>query len=221
MKWLAALAGTVALAAWLARSDSFARSPLLAASDEAQQGPDLIDEAMTAINPSTYLQPDVSQAVANGNVQAGLATIRYAEGTSGPEGYRALFGGSLFDSFDDHPRQAVRYGNLWTTAAGAYQIMAISPLPSGGSTRVNTWDRVQAKLSLPDFSPASQDAAAIELIREQGALGDLMAGRFSDFVRKCAPVWASLPGAGYGQPERALSSLLVAYQAAGGITSEA
>lgn len=225
MKWLAAAAATVGLAAWLASRDAFAFSPLTAASavDEAGQGASWWDDMAANLDPSTYAQPAVSGAVANGNVRAGLMMLRYAEGTAGPEGYRTMFGGGLFDSFADHPRIAHRFTNragrqLWTTAAGAYQFLAVSPLPDGRFTKVDTWDRLQAKLQLPDFSPASQDAAAVELIRERGALGDLMAGRLSEFVRKCAPIWASLPGAGYAQPERKFASLQAAFQSAGGIT---
>lgn len=155
------------------------------------------------------------------NLAAFLYAIRWAEGTANADGYRTLFGGSLFDSFADHPRIAQQFTNragrtLWTTAAGAYQFMAISPLPSGGTTRVNTWDRMQAKLGLPDFSPESQDAAAIELIREAGALDDVMAGRFAQAVEKVRGIWASLPGAGYDQPERPFTQLASVYEAAGG-----
>lgn len=191
---------------------------------EADQGASWWDEMQTAMDPSTYIAPAVSPVVADGNVRAFLDLVRYAEGTAGPDGYRTMFGGGLFDGYADHPRIAHRFQNLakqwlWTTAAGAYQFMAVSPLPGGGSTKVNTWDRLQAKLQLPDFSPASQDAAALELVRERGALGDVMAGRVAEAVRKCAPVWASLPGAGYAQPERKLSQLLAAYRAAGGIVA--
>lgn len=224
MRWLLAIAATLALAIYLAqRNGAPAFAPFTDASEEpeAGQGASLLDDVMTNLNPSTYVQPSLTQGVVDGNVQAFLGMLRYAEGTSGPDGYRTLFGGSLFDSFDDHPRIAVRYGNLWTTAAGAYQLMAVSPLPTGGSTRVDTWDRLQAKLQLPDFSPASQDACAVELIRERGALGDVMAGRLSSAIAKCAPVWASLPGAGYNQPERQLASLQAAFQSSGGITTEA
>lgn len=156
------------------------------------------------------------------NLQAFLAMIRRAEGTAGVNGYRTMFGGALFTSFADHPRRAVRFTDqlgrrLWTTAAGAYQFLAISPLPDGGFTKVNTWDRLQLALGLPDFSPASQDAAAIELIREEGALDDVRAGRFDLAVGKVRNVWASLPGAGYAQPERKLDDLRVAYVNAGGV----
>ena len=160
--------------------------------------------------------PDVAER----NAAAFLMMIRTAEGTAGPNGYRTMFGGRLFDSYADHPRQAKQFTNgagqrLWTSAAGAYQFMAVSPIP-GGSTRVNTWDRLQARLGLPDFSPASQDAAAIELIREAGALGDVRAGRFDEAVAKVRGIWASLPGAGYAQPEKSLDSLRTAFLNAGG-----
>jgi len=160
--------------------------------------------------------PDMAET----NVRAFLQMIRTAEGTAGPNGYRMMFGGRLFDSYADHPRQAKQFTNgagqrLWTSAAGAYQFMAVSPIP-GGSTRVNTWDRLQSKLGLPDFSPESQDAAAVELIREAGALGDVRAGRFDDAVAKVRSIWASLPGAGYAQPEKSLETLRLAFINAGG-----
>ena len=156
-----------------------------------------------------YDAPRLDQSVQERNVAAFLNTIAYAEGTSGPDGYRTLFGGGLFDSYADHPRQYFNFRNsrgeqLKTSAAGRYQFLA------------RTWDALRAKLNLADFGPAAQDLAAIELIRERGALGDVQAGRFAAAVAKCAPVWASLPGAGYAQPERKLSALLASYTAAGG-----
>lgn len=155
------------------------------------------------------------------NQAAFLMAIRQAEGTAGVNGYRTMFGGALFDSYVDHPRRAVQFTDaagrtLWTTAAGAYQFMAVSPLPGGGKTRVDTWDRIKRKLGLPDFSPASQDAAALALIDEAGALADVQIGRFADAVRKVRSVWASLPGAGYDQPERSLAWLMDRYTEAGG-----
>jgi len=155
------------------------------------------------------------------NLRAFLDTIAWAEGTAGANGYRTMFGGGLFDNYADHPRIAHQFTDragrrLWTTAAGRYQFMAVSPLPSGGTTRVDTWDRVSRRLALPDFSPASQDAAATELIREQGALDDVRAGRFAGAVNKVRGVWASLPGAGYDQPERPFDQLASVYAGAGG-----
>ncbi|MDN3923317.1 glycoside hydrolase family 104 protein [Pelomonas sp. PFR6] len=158
--------------------------------------------------------------MADQNTAAFLLMIRTAEGTAGPNGYRTLFGGQLFSGWADHPRIAKQFRDgagrtLWTTAAGAYQAMAISPIP-GGFTSSNTWDRIAARLGLPDFTPASQDAFAVELIREAGALADVRAGRFDAAVSKVRRIWASMPGAGYAQPEKNLESLRLAYLNAGG-----
>lgn len=149
------------------------------------------------------------------NMRAFLDMIAYSEGTNGPEGYRYMFGypqnpDRLCASLVDHPRQYFSFTaggkTQRTSAAGRYQFL------------VGTWDELRAKLHLPDFGPASQDAAAIELIRQRGALPDIKAGRVAAAIAKCAKTWASLPGAGYGQPERKLASLISAYTQAGGAT---
>ena len=136
--------------------------------------------------------------------------IAFAEGTAGrgQDGYDILFGGGTFDSYAVHPRVRVPFRNTYSTAAGRYQILS------------RTWDGLVNKLGLQDFTPASQDAAAVELIRERGALRDVQAGRVVTAINKVAKVWASLPGAGYNQPERQLTALVRAYGAAGGSTQE-
>lgn len=170
-----------------------------------------------AVTPQTT-DPDTAAR----NLAAFLLTIRHAEGTAGPDGYLTMFGGRLFASFADHPRVAQQFTDgegrtLWTTAAGAYQFLAVSPIPGGGRTRVDTWDRLQRRLSLPDFSPQSQDRAALELVDECGAIGDAKAGRIDAAIAKCRRVWASLPGAGYAQPERSREWLAARYVQAGGV----
>ena len=150
----------------------------------------------------------VTEDEAQANTRAFLDMLSYSEGTT-RNGYNTLFGGGTFDSLADHPRRVFSFTNsagqtLKTTAAGRYQFLA------------RTWDSLKDKLNLPDFGPESQDAAAIELIRQRGALADVRAGRVEAAIQKCAPIWASLPGAGYNQPERKLSSLIAAYQNAGG-----
>lgn len=162
-----------------------------------------------------------SEDAAQRNIGAFLKVLRFAEGTAGPNGYRTRFGMKLFDGFVDHPRIAVQFTDrlgrkLWTSAAGAYQAMAVSPIPTGGFTKVNTWDRVKAALSLTDFSPFNQDRFALFLIEEEGALDDVREGRFDVAVDKVRNVWASLPGAGYNQPEKSLASLQAKFVAAGG-----
>ncbi len=157
----------------------------------------LANKATAATTPSRNTSPYT-------NLKAFLMMIQYAEGTYGPNAYRMLFGGRLFSGYEKHPDIAVTIGDLTSTAAGAYQIL------------YRTWQAVHAALQLPDFSPQSQDRAAIELIRRRGALEDVLAGRFSDAIYKCRKEWASLPGAGYGQRERDLQLLAQVYYSAGG-----
>jgi len=184
----------------------------------------IADEARAAA--SRAVQAFDSTLPNESNRAAFLMMLRVAEGTADPLGYSALFGHKprrprTFAGFEDHPRIAQQFTDgagrkLWTTAAGAYQFMAASPIPGGGSTKVDTWTRVQRRLGLRDFSPESQDRAALELIREKGALADVDAGRFAEAVAKVRKVWASMPDAGYDQAEKSLDDLRTAYLDAGG-----
>jgi muramidase (phage lysozyme) len=142
------------------------------------------------------------------NRKAFLDMIARSEGTKGrgEDGYNVLVGGCLFHSYADHPRQLIsipRY-KVKSTAAGRYQLLA------------RYYDAYKEKLNLPDFSPASQDAIAIQQIKECKALADIDAGRIAQAIKKCRRIWASLPGAGYGQHENKIEYLLAAYQKAGG-----
>lgn len=153
------------------------------------------------------------QALQSNNVAAFLAVVRAGEGTAGPDGYRTLFGGGLFDSFADHPRQAFKSKWGWTSAAGAYQFMVAIP----GKTKVDTWTECVKALNLPDFSPESQDLAAVFLIDRRKALDDVLAGRVEAAIARCADEWASLPGSRYGQPTRSLKQALKTYAEHGGV----
>ena len=125
-------------------------------------------------------------------------------------GYNVIVGSTarnpnLFYSYKDHPRQLVKLGpGLLSTAAGRYQLLA------------RYFDIYKNLLHLPDFSPSSQDAIAIQQIHECRALDDVDNGNFNEAVRKVSRIWASLPGAGYGQHENELAALQSAYVAAGG-----
>jgi muramidase (phage lysozyme) len=138
------------------------------------------------------------------NMRAFLLMIQYSEGTAGVNAYRMLYGGGLFKDFSKHPNTPVKKWGITSTAAGAYQFL------------YKTWKEIQTKLKLPDFSPISQDRAAIELIKRRKALDDVLAGRFEQAITKCQKEWASLPGAGYGQKEHSTDSLLSVYKMAGG-----
>lgn len=118
------------------------------------------------------------------------------------DGYNVLVGGNLFASYTDHPN--IYNTRFNSTAAGRYQLLH------------RWWPAYKSLLRLPDFGPVSQDLVAIQQIHEQGAIPDIQTGRFDQAVMKVANIWASLPGAGYGQHENDIGGLRNAYVAAGG-----
>jgi lysozyme len=172
------------------------------------EAPDLLDGAAALWDDITNFSGGVMTYTEQKNIAAFLKMIRVSEGTAGENGYRTLVGGGLFSDFTDHPRRLVTIisngRSITSSAAGAYQMLS------------RTWAGVKGRLMLTDFSPSSQDRAAIELIRQRGALADVRAGRFADALTKCRKEWASLPGAGYGQPENSVDRLFAAYIQAGG-----
>jgi len=148
------------------------------------------------------------------NLIAFLAMISFSEGTykyGTNKGYDVLVGGTLFHSFVDHPRITVvlrKNPYLASTAAGRYQILS------------KYFDVYKKQLGLPDFSPASQDKIAIQLIKECKALNFIEEGHIHAAITKCASRWASFPGAGYNQHENKIHELLTAYENASGTLSE-
>lgn len=149
-------------------------------------------------------------------MQAFLDTIAISEGTygRGDRGYDVVVGGKLLKdygkNYDDHPKVVVDLGRgLKSTAAGKYQILA------------RYWDHYRKLLDLPDFSPESQDKVAIQMIREQKALEDVITGRFDSAIEKCRNIWASLEGAGYGQHENSLVKLRLWFTNSGGVCTDA
>lgn len=151
---------------------------------------------------------EIVSALQNHNVQAFLRVIRAGEGTADEDGYRRHFGGELFTDFSQHPKRAITkpLGGkpITSTAAGAYQFLS------------RTWAECQAALQLPDFSPASQDIAAVFLIDRRGALGHVLEGRLEAAIKACAKEWASLPGSPYGQPTKSLAECKRVYEQFGG-----
>ena len=141
------------------------------------------------------------------NLKAFLDMIAVSEGTAGKgdDGYNVIVGGSLFESYDDHPRKLVwlRPG-LASTAAGRYQLLS------------RYYDAYKKQLNLPNFSPLSQDLIAVQQIKERGALQDIEKGYINVAIDKVKNIWASLPGANYGQHENKVDKLITAYKDAGG-----
>lgn len=143
-------------------------------------------------------------------------TIKYAEGTRGPNSYKIMYGHTrnnprLLSDFSAHPNNPIP--TPWGTssgAAGAYQFMP------------KTWDMVKANNpSIKDFSPESQELAADYLIRKKGV--DPYAAitsydQFGNVMTKLSPTWASLPyqggGSYYDQPSKTQEELYKVYQQA-------
>lgn len=148
---------------------------------------------------------DLEAALRDTNVQAFLRVIRQGETNQGDDAYRMLFGGGLFNSFSNHPRQAITRGRLTSTAAGAYQFLA------------RTWDGLVKQYGFRDFSPHSQDLGAVALVLGRKALDDVIAGRIEQAVRKCNREWASLPESPYGQPTRTMAQAIETYREWGGV----
>jgi muramidase (phage lysozyme) len=126
------------------------------------------------------------------NVAAFLRVIRACEGTAADNGYEVTFGYEPITDLSDHPRRKIRRNGYVSTAAGAYQFIE------------DTWDEMAAKYGLPDFSPESQDAAAVGLLIRANALDVIRAGRLEEAIARTNRTWASLPGSPYGQPVRTL-----------------
>lgn len=131
------------------------------------------------------------------NLERFLFLITETEGTD-RQGtpYNELYGYDNFTDFSKHPNINVTKGGLTSTAAGRYQMLK------------GTWDGVQAQLNLPDFSPLSQDKAAIQLIKNRGAYDAVINGDFQTAIAKTNKEWASLPGSPYGQPTYSLKRAL-------------
>ena len=77
------------------------------------------------------------------------------------------------------------------------------------------WDAYRKQLGLKDFSPKSQDAVALRQIKERGALPMIDRVDIRQAIDRCSNIWASLPGAGYGQFERRADSLIAEIQRSG------
>ena len=147
--------------------------------------------------------------------KAFLDMLAWSEGTdkkgqpTSNRGYDVIVGGSLFTDYSDHPRKLVTLNpKLKSTAAGRYQLLS------------RWWDAYRKQLGLKDFSPASQDAVALQQIKERRALELIDSGDIRQAIDRCSNIWASLPGAGYGQFEHKADNLIAKFKEAGGTVNE-
>lgn len=155
----------------------------------------------------------ISAAQAGGpNVLAFLDMLAWSELgekilAQSDDGYNVIVGslpGRLitFADYSAHPNRLIdlpRY-SIKSTAAGRYQFL------------FRTWRAIVKVYGFKGrFIPEAQDLAAVKLLTECKALPAIKAGRIVDAIAMAAPIWASLPGAGYGQREHALARLLEIY----------
>lgn len=142
-------------------------------------------------------------AIANSEVGQALMAIT-------DDGYNVLVGATpsnplTFSDYSTHPR--IYNAAFNSTAAGRYQI------------NWPTYQTLSRQTGLTDFSPATQDAMALQLIANKYALGDVDGGNIQAAMVKLQPVWRSLPGATggvSGQRNNSAAQWLAWYQAAGG-----
>lgn len=109
-------------------------------------------------------------------VQAFLTTLRGQEG----QRYNAVVGGGSFDDYSQHPGTGT--GN--SHAAGAYQFQP------------GTWEPIQKALNLPDFSPDSQDLAAVDKLRSLGATDKLLSDDLDGAIHAASGTWMGMPATG-------------------------
>lgn len=148
-------------------------------------------------------------------LKAFLDLIGWSEGTSTSpltqnQGYDVIVSGvdgpSVFTDYGHHPFEfggsvLVRRGPppLQSTAAGRYQLLA------------RYWRVYKVQLNLPDYSPGSQDAVALQQMKERGAVALVEEGNIQGAIEACADTWASFPGNNYAQGGKSIDQLLSKY----------
>jgi Muramidase (phage lambda lysozyme) len=124
------------------------------------------------------IKPDFNLGIRpRDNVSAMLSLIAYAEGTG--DKYNISYTHQPFTDYSDHPRRLYCSRGICSDAAGRYQFLS------------TTWDGLRRELNLKDFSPASQDKAAIELMKRCGGYGAAVRGDVAAFADRCWNQWAS------------------------------
>lgn len=165
----------------------------------------------------TLLEPSSPEALASDiRIRAMLDTLAWTEGTG--DDYGKVVNGTVISSplfpdlvgkknvsikdFRTHPDISVQVNAaIVSTAAGRYQFLK------------STWDG----LKMPDFTPHSQDVAAVKLMQRRGMITPLLEGDLRTAVYKGAPEWASLPtatGGSYysGQPSHSIAEIEAKYR---------
>lgn len=161
----------------LAASAAEASAPLSSGGDSSEPIDFPVDyPSEDSSTPPIDYTPDM-----NAQISAFLAVIRAGESSNN---YGALVGGGSFTDFSHHPatppitfKGVINADGTPSHAAGAYQFQP------------GTWGQLASALHLADFGPASQDAGAIQLLRQRGAYDDIVMGDISSAVGKLQTEW--------------------------------
>jgi len=104
----------------------------------------------------------------SGNIDAFLAVILEGESS---HNYKAIVGGGSFSDYSKHPGL-----NANGSINKAFMPGAPSHACGGYQFQPGTWKRCADALHLPDFSPDSQDRAAVYLLQSHGAYDAIVNG---------------------------------------------
>ena len=123
-------------------------------------------------------------------------------------GYDVIVGGELFTGQPDHPQPGHAKPKTQINSAGRYQLLPVGGMPTASS--------------LPErlLSPKSQDAVALQQIKERGALPMIDRGDIRQAIDRCSNIWASLPGYWLWSSEHKADSLIAKFKEAGGTVRE-
>ena len=120
----------------------------------------------------------------NNQRKAFLDMLAWSEGTDNGRqktrnhGYDVIVGGELFTDYSDHPRKLVTLNpKLKSTGAGRYQLLflLVDALPQAA------WpERLLSE---------SQDAVALQQIKERGALPMIDRGDIRQAIDRCSNIW--------------------------------
>ena len=122
-------------------------------------------------------------------------------------GYDVIVKVTPFTDYSDHLANRHAKPKLKSTGAGRYQLLS------------RWWMFYRKQLGLKDFSPKSQDAVALQQIKERGALPMIDRGGYPSGNRLLQQ-YSSFTAAGYGQFEHKADSLIAKFKEAGGTVRE-
>ena len=152
----------------------------------------------------------------NNQRKAFLDMLAWSEGTDNGRqktrnhGYDVIVGGELFTDYSITLNKLVTLNpKLKSTGAGRYQLLS------------RWWDACRKQLGLKDFSPKSQDAVALQQIKERGRFLPMIdRGDIRQAIDRCSNIWGFCRALRYGQFEHKADSLIAKFKEAGGTVRE-